>query len=73
MRLVYRLLVFTILAFLVGSIAGALRSGGLTLSLSADALTTMAVIVDFGILALILYEDFIKPFLCAQGRLLQSS
>jgi hypothetical protein len=73
MGLVYRLLVFAILAFLVGSIAGALRSSGLTLSLSADALTTMAVIVDFGILALILYEDFINPFLCAQGPLSRSS
>ena len=67
MGFLYKLLVLTILVFLVGAIAGALRSGRFALSLSADALTVTAVIVDIGILALILYEDFGKPYFLDQS------
>jgi hypothetical protein len=73
MGFVYRLLVLAILSFFVGAVAGALRSGGLVLFLSADGLIVTAVTVDIGILALILYEDFGKPYFLGQNPLSPSS
>jgi uncharacterized membrane protein len=56
-------------AYLIGAILGFLNSGKITLSMSADALTEVAVATDILILGLIGWEDFGKErFLCQKSE-----